>query len=49
MNIRNRIVEYKTVRASELAKSPHNWRKHPKLQQDAMRGVLSEIGYAGAV
>jgi hypothetical protein len=37
------------VRASELRPNPRNWRVHPRQQQDALRGVLAEIGYAGAL
>jgi hypothetical protein len=36
------------VPASELRPSPHNWRTHPTAQLDALRGVLAEVGYAGA-
>jgi DNA modification methylase len=28
---------------------PSNWRVHPKAQQEALRGVLAEIGYADAL
>lgn len=48
MKIRDRIVELRRVSASELHPHPKNWRTHPKHQMDAMRGVLSEIGFAGA-
>jgi len=49
MNVRDRIVELRRVSARDLAPSPKNWRKHPKPQRDAMRGLLAEIGYAGAL
>jgi DNA modification methylase len=49
MQIRDRIVELRRVPASQLAPNPRNWRTHPKAQADALRGVLSEIGIAGAV
>lgn len=48
MNIRDRIKELRRVPASELRPSPHNWRTHPRAQLDALKGVLAEIGYAGA-
>ncbi len=35
--------------ASELIPNPKNWRTHPQAQQDAIRGALSEIGYASAL
>ncbi|MCP4549636.1 MAG: hypothetical protein GY835_24540 [bacterium] len=37
------------MKASELRPHPANWRTHPKAQQDALRGVLAEIGYADAL
>ncbi len=49
MNIRNRIKELRNVSATELKPSARNWRTHPKAQQDALRGVLAEIGFADAV
>ena len=49
MNIRNRIVELRSVLASELKPNPKNWRTHPQRQQDALRGVLAEVGIADAV
>jgi hypothetical protein len=49
MQVRDRIRELRRVRASELHPNPRNWRMHPKRQQDALRGVLAEIGYADAL
>ena len=49
MKIRDRIVELRRVPASQLAPNPRNWRRHPKALADALRGVLAEIGIAGAV
>jgi hypothetical protein len=49
MQIRDRIRELRRVPASQLRPSPRNWRTHPKSQQDALRGVLAEIGYADAL
>ena len=37
------------VKASDLIPNPKNWRKHPKAQADALRGVLAEVGYADAL
>ncbi|CAB4169179.1 ParB/Sulfiredoxin [uncultured Caudovirales phage] len=48
MEIRDRIKELRRVPASKLRPNPKNWRTHPKAQQDALRGVLAEIGFAGA-
>lgn len=49
MQIRDRIKELRRVPARQLRPHPRNWRKHPQTQQDAMRGVLAEIGYADAL
>lgn len=49
MKIRDRIKEFKRVKASELLPNPKNWRTHPEKQQNAMRSVLAEIGFADAV
>ena len=34
--------------ANELRPNPRNWRKHPEKQLNAIRGVLAEVGFAGA-
>jgi len=49
MKIRDRIKEFRRVKASDIAPNPKNWRTHPKGQQDALKGILAEIGYAGAL
>jgi len=49
MKIRDRIKDFRRVKASELAPSQKNWRTHPKAQREALQGVLAEIGFAGAV
>ena len=49
MAIRDRIKEFRRVKASELRPNPGNWRTHPPAQQAALRGVLEEIGYADAL
>jgi hypothetical protein len=49
MQIRDRIKEFRRVRASVLRPNPRNWRTHPQAQRDALRGVLAEVGYAGAL
>ena len=49
MNIRNRITDFRMVKASELRPNPRNWRKHPEAQQNALRGILAEVGYVDAL
>jgi ParB-like chromosome segregation protein Spo0J len=48
MKLRDRVKELRRVRASELRPNPKNWRTHPTAQLDALRGVLAEVGVAGA-
>lgn len=49
MHIVDRVKELRRVRASELKPNPRNWRTHPARQQDALRGVLADVGFANAV
>ncbi len=49
MQIRDRIKELRRVLAADLQPHPKNWRTHPDIQRDALRGVLAEVGYADAL
>jgi ParB-like chromosome segregation protein Spo0J len=49
MRIRDRVRELRRVKASLLRPHPKNWRTHPAVQKDALRGLLAEIGYADAL
>jgi hypothetical protein len=49
IQIRDRIKELRRVRAKDLLPNPKNWRRHPKTQADALRGLLAEVGYADAL
>ncbi|HEY1785727.1 MAG TPA: ParB N-terminal domain-containing protein [Pirellulales bacterium] len=49
MQIRDRIKELRRVPAGSLRPNPRNWRTHPASQRDALRGILAEVGYAGAL
>ncbi len=49
MKIRDRIKELRRVPAAELQPNPKNWRTHPPAQQDAMKAILAEVGYADAL
>jgi DNA modification methylase len=49
IQIRDRIKELRRVPAKELLPNPKNWRRHPKAQVAALRGLLNEIGYADAL
>jgi len=45
MQIRDRIIAFKRVPAKDLEPHPNNWRTHSKVQGDALRGILAEVGY----
>jgi hypothetical protein len=49
VEIRDRIRELRRVKASALIANPQNWRRHPTRQKEAVKGLLHEIGYAGAL
>jgi len=49
MKIRNRIVETRTVLGRDLVPNPKNWRRHPKVQADALKALLREIGNAATL
>jgi hypothetical protein len=49
MKILDRVKEYRKVRACDLLPHPANWRTHPEVQASALRDLLKEIGFAGAV
>lgn len=48
MKYRDRIKSLRRVKAGDLLPSPANWREHTEKQINAMRGVLSEVGWADA-
>ena len=49
MKIRDRVIGLRLVKASDLTANEKNWREHPPKQQEAMREMLSDIGYADAL
>src|SRR5436190_19429334 len=49
MNIRDRIKDLRRVRAGDLRPRPKNWRTHPEEQQNALRGILAEVGFVDAL
>lgn len=46
---RNRIVGHGEMRAGDFLANPLNWRVHPKYQQEALAGVLDEVGWVQTV
>jgi len=43
--MRDRIMELRRVKASELRGAPWNWRTHPERQRAAVAGSIEEIGF----
>lgn len=46
---RSRIVGYGEEAPDQLLASPWQWKVHPKAQQDALSGILSEVGWVNNV
>jgi len=46
---RDRITGLRRVRAGDLRASPKNWRRHPEGQRSALRAILDDVGFVGAV
>ena len=46
---RNRIVGLEYVSTKELRANEKNFRRHPQAQSDALKGVLEQVGIAGAL
>jgi DNA modification methylase len=49
LQIRDRIRGLIRVRARHLVPNKKNWRRHPRAQADALRGLLGEIGHADVI
>lgn len=47
--MRQRTVELLRVKASELRGDPRNFRRHPAGQKKALKAVLDDVGFAGAI
>ena len=48
-NWQNRIVGHGTESPEQLLANEANWRVHPRSQQQALEGVLDEVGYVQSV
>jgi DNA modification methylase len=48
-SVRDRVVGLRRVRANELMPHPKNAREHPESQRNALRAVMSQLGFAGAI
>jgi len=42
---KNRIIGYEEIDPTQLLANPRNWRIHPQQQQEALEGVLEEVGW----
>lgn len=49
MDYKNRIIGEGVEDPAKLVANPKNWRVHPQHQQDALDGVLSEVGWVQRV
>lgn len=48
VTIRDRIIDFRRVKASELIPHPDNFREHPDEQRAAYRAIVESVGIAGA-
>lgn len=48
MKIQDRIIRLDRIPPKDIEPNPQNWRVHGAQQRMVLRGVLQEIGYAGA-
>lgn len=46
---KNKIVGHDEVSPDQLLANPNNWRIHPRTQQDALAGVIDEVGYIRSI
>lgn len=49
MSWNNKIVGHEDVPPEQLLAHPDNWRIHPRFQQEALRGVINDIGFIKSV
>jgi hypothetical protein len=49
MTIRDRITDFRRIPGHDLLDNDGNPRRHPQAQRDALRGVLEQVGIAGAL
>lgn len=46
---KNKIVGHADIDPTQLLANPHNFRIHPKFQQEALRGVINDVGFIRSV
>ena len=47
--MRDRVMRLERVAARDIRVNPKNWRAHNEGQRAAMRGIIDEVGFAGAL
>jgi len=47
--LRNRITGSGVVRIDDLLANPQNWRMHPDAQQQALAGVIDDVGFVRSI
>jgi hypothetical protein len=47
LELRNRVVERRRMKAADILPNPRNWREHPEEQSSALAGILEEVGQVG--
>ena len=47
--LRDRVIDFRRVRAGDLTPNPKNYRLHPEGQRSAVSEMLSQIGFVGAL
>jgi hypothetical protein len=45
-SFRDRVVDFRRVKAAELLADPRDYRRHPPEQRSYLAAVLEEIGFA---
>lgn len=48
-NFRDRVKDFRRVKAKDLTPADENWREHEAPQRNAYAALLEEIGFAGAL
>lgn len=49
MSFKDRIVSFSVEPAEQFLAHPHNFRRHPQVQRDALAGSLSTVGWVAPV
>lgn len=47
--MKDRIIDFRRVKASDLTNHELNWRLHPEEQKGALQAMFNDVGFVGAV